>query len=48
MSKTLMVAIRYTLVTTVLLGIVYPLVVTDLAQLTMRDKANGQLVVRDG
>jgi K+-transporting ATPase ATPase C chain len=48
MSKTLMVAIRYTLVTTVLLGIVYPLVVTGLAQLTMRDKANGQLVVRDG
>jgi len=48
MSKTLMVAIRYMLVTTVLLGIVYPLVVTGLAQLTMRDKANGQLVVRDG
>ena len=48
MSKTLMVAIRYTLVTTVLLGIVYPLVVTGLSQLTMRDKANGQLVVRDG
>lgn len=48
MRKTLMVAIRYTLVTTVLLGIVYPLVVTGLAQLTMRDKANGQLVVRDG
>jgi K+-transporting ATPase ATPase C chain len=43
-----MIAIRFTLVTTVLLGIVYPLVVTGLAQLTMRDKANGQLVVRDG
>jgi potassium-transporting ATPase KdpC subunit len=48
MRSTLMIAIRYTLVTTILLGIGYPLVVTGLAQLTMRDKANGQLVVRGG
>lgn len=45
---TLLVAIRFTVVTTILLGIVYPLVVTGLAQLTLRDKANGQLIVRDG
>jgi K+-transporting ATPase ATPase C chain len=32
----------------VLLGIVYPLVVTVLAQVLFHDKANGQLVVRDG
>lgn len=44
----MMVAIRYTVVTTVLLGVVYPLVVTGIAQLTMRDKANGQLIVRNG
>jgi K+-transporting ATPase ATPase C chain len=37
-----------TLVTTVLLGLVYPLVVTGLAQLLFPDKANGQLIVRDG
>ncbi len=46
--RTLNIAIRYTILTTILLGIVYPLVVTGLAQLTMRDKANGSLVVRNG
>jgi len=45
---TLMIAIRFTIVTTILLGIIYPLVVTGIAQLTMRDKANGQLIVRGG
>lgn len=48
MRSTLMIAIRFTVVTTILLGIVYPLIVTGLAQLTMRDKANGQLITRDG
>jgi K+-transporting ATPase ATPase C chain len=37
-----------TIATTVLLGIVYPLVVTGLAQLFFKDKANGQLIVRNG
>ncbi len=37
-----------TIVTTVLLGIVYPLVVTGLAQLIFPNKANGQLIARDG
>lgn len=48
MRSNLNIAIRYALITTVLLGIVYPLVVTGLAQLTMKDKADGQLIVRDG
>src|ERR1700676_3674539 len=48
MRSSLVVAIRYTIVTTILLGVVYPLVITALAQLTMRDKANGQLIVRNG
>ncbi len=48
MKKNLITALLMTLVTTVLLGIVYPLVVTGLAQLFMKDKANGQLIVRDG
>ena len=46
--KHLKTAVRRTLVTTVLLGIVYPLVVTGLAQVLFQDKANGQLIMRDG
>jgi potassium-transporting ATPase KdpC subunit len=46
--KNLIVAVLMTLVTTLLLGVVYPLVVTALAQVLFRDKANGQLIVRDG
>lgn len=48
MRSTLMIAIRYTIVTAILLGIGYPLVVTGLAQLLMRNKANGELIVRNG
>ena len=48
MKKNLLIAVLMTLVTTVLLGILYPLVVTGLAQLFMKDKADGQLIVRDG
>ncbi len=48
MKKNLLIAILMTLVTTVLLGIIYPLVVTALAQLIMHDKANGQLIVAQG
>jgi potassium-transporting ATPase KdpC subunit len=46
--KNLITAILMTLVTTVLLGLVYPLVVTGMAQVLFRDKANGQLIERDG
>jgi K+-transporting ATPase ATPase C chain len=35
-----------TVVTTVLLGLIYPLVVTGLAQVIFPDKANGQLIRR--
>jgi len=37
-----------TLATTILLGVIYPLVITGMAQLLFRDKANGQLIVRNG
>src|SRR5207344_813488 len=37
-----------TIVTTILLGVVYPLAVTGLAQVLFHDKANGQLIERDG
>jgi K+-transporting ATPase ATPase C chain len=48
MWRNLVVAVLLTIVTTVLLGIVYPLVVTALAQTLFPDQANGQLIVRDG
>ncbi len=48
MKQNLKIAILMTVVTTVLLGIIYPLVVTGLAQVLFHDKANGQLVSRNG
>src|SRR5512142_2960495 len=48
MKKNLITAVLMTLATTVLLGIVYPLVVTGLAQVMFHDQANGQLILRDG
>ena len=48
MKQNLKIAILMTVVTTVLLGIIYPLVVTGLAQALFHDKANGQLIARDG
>ncbi len=48
MKKNLIISVLFTLVTTVLLGIVYPLVVTGLAQLIFPGKANGQLLTRNG
>lgn len=48
MKQNLKIAILMTLVTTVLLGLIYPLAVTGLAQLLFRDKANGQLIRRNG
>ncbi len=37
-----------TIATTILLGIIYPLVVTGLAQVLFHDKANGQLIEKNG
>jgi K+-transporting ATPase ATPase C chain len=48
MKKNLITSVLMTIVTTVLLGIIYPLVVTGLAQLFFKDKANGQLLVQNG
>lgn len=46
--KNLLTAILMTIVTTVLLGLIYPLAVTGIAQLAFPDKANGQLIKKDG
>lgn len=48
MKKNLITAILYTFVATVLLGVIYPLVITALAQVFSKDKANGQLITRNG
>ncbi len=42
--RNLLTAVLMTVVTTVLLGLVYPLVVTGLAQVIFPDNANGQLI----
>jgi len=47
LKKNLITAVLFTVVTTVLLGLVYPLVITGLARL-WPDKANGQLITRNG
>ena len=44
MKKNLLISIWFTLATTVLLGIVYPLVVTGLAQVIFPKQANGELI----
>ncbi len=44
MKKNLITAVLMTIATTVLLGILYPLLVTGLAQLIFPEQANGQLI----
>ncbi len=41
-------SIRFTIVTTVLLGIAYPMIITGAAQLLFPHKASGSLIVRNG
>ena len=48
MKKNLLIAVWMTVATTILLGIIYPLIVTALAQLLFHNKANGQLIPRNG
>jgi K+-transporting ATPase ATPase C chain len=48
MKKNLVTAVLMTLATTILLGIIYPLVVTGIARVVFPYKANGQLIQRDG
>jgi potassium-transporting ATPase KdpC subunit len=46
MKKNLITAVLMTIATTVLLGILYPMLVTGLAQLIFPKQANGQLIQR--
>jgi K+-transporting ATPase ATPase C chain len=44
----LKIAIRFTLLTTVILGILYPLAVTGIGQLAFHRQADGELIVSNG
>jgi K+-transporting ATPase ATPase C chain len=48
MKKNLLISIWMTLATTVLLGIIYPLAVTGLAQMLFPRQANGELIQASG
>ena len=48
MRRNLITAVLYTIVTTVIFGLVYPFVVTGIAQVLFKDKANGQLLQQNG
>jgi K+-transporting ATPase ATPase C chain len=48
MKKNFITAFLMTIATTVLLGLIYPLVITGLAQVLFHDKANGQILHRNG
>jgi K+-transporting ATPase ATPase C chain len=48
MKKNLIISILMTIATTVLCGIIYPLVVTGLAQAIFPRQANGELIQKDG
>ena len=48
MKRNLIISVLMTIVTTILLGIIYPLAVTGIAQVIFPKKANGQLITQNG
>jgi potassium-transporting ATPase KdpC subunit len=48
MKKNLAISVLMTIATTLLLGVIYPLVVTGIAQVLFPKKANGQLIEANG
>ena len=46
--RNLISAVLMTIVTTLLLGVIYPLAITAIAQVTFANQANGQLIERNG
>jgi potassium-transporting ATPase KdpC subunit len=48
MKNQILIACRYTVITAIVLGLFYPLLITGLARAAFRDKADGQLITRNG
>jgi K+-transporting ATPase ATPase C chain len=48
MKTQIIIALKFLLLMTILTGIVYPLVMTGISQLSFPSKANGSLIVKDG
>ncbi len=48
MKKNLLISIWFTLVTTAIFGVIYPLAVTALSQAFFRDRANGGIIEQNG
>jgi K+-transporting ATPase ATPase C chain len=48
MKKNFLTAIWFTLITTVICGLIYPLLVTGISQLLFAGKASGQLIAKNG
>ncbi len=48
MKKNLLIALWFTLVTTVMFGVLYPLAITGIAQVLFPHRANGQLIQKNG
>lgn len=48
MKTQMIIALKFLLVMTILTGIIYPLFMTGVAQLTFPAKANGSLLMKDG
>ena len=48
MKENLRIAVLFTVVTTIIFGLLYPLTVTELSQLFFPSQANGQLIVKNG
>ncbi len=47
MKQTIKISLKFVLVMTVLLGVLYPLTMTGIGQLVFHDKVNGQLITKD-
>jgi potassium-transporting ATPase KdpC subunit len=48
MLRSTLIAVRLAVVTMVIMGILYPLAMTGIAQVVFHDKANGSLIKQDG